>query len=207
MMGFADKRKAAVETAMKDAVYEAAVRILTEEGFGALTLDRIAKAIGVSRPTLYNYFNDRAAVVNFVEDRAFAPLVEMLDEVAASKDSAIEKLDKVCRAVLNRIVEERALVMALFQKEMPDSEILQGKKAKRDRALARIEQILRDGVAAGEFRPIPVEHAAQVVMGCLTGIIDTMVFSGDFKDPGETLPPMLDVLVRGLRAEGAREEP
>jgi AcrR family transcriptional regulator len=195
---FADKRRAAVDATMRDEVYRTSVKIITEEGIVALTLDRIAKEIGVSRPTLYNYFPDRAGIVTFIENRAFEPLGALLEEIVAAEGAAQDKLAQICTAVIDSVYRERALVLAIFHKEMLEGVVKDAKAAKRERAVALISKVLEHGIESGELRPLPVQAAAEVILGAITGLVDSMVYSGSFRTADEVVPPMLDVLLRGL---------
>lgn len=203
MARFSDKRRAAVDAAMRDEVYRTSVKILTEEGMAGLTLDRIASEIGVSRPTLYNYFSDRADVVNFIADRLFEPLNELLDDIVARPIPAREKLDGVCSSVIDSIYQERALVEALFLTEMREGELRQGKADRRRNALRLISTILEEGVARGEFRPVPVSMAAELILGAIHSQLEGMIDSGHFLSADEVVPPLLDLLLVGLQAPEA----
>jgi AcrR family transcriptional regulator len=55
----------------------------TEE---AVTLRRIAKAVGVSAPSIYNHFDDRAAIIDAVVAEHLASLADALTTAARSAD-------------------------------------------------------------------------------------------------------------------------
>ncbi|RLE20489.1 MAG: hypothetical protein DRJ65_18090, partial [Acidobacteria bacterium] len=80
---------------MKDDVYEHAMKIITDEGLGSLTMERLASDVGVSRGTIYNYFDDRDAVLDYVEERTFGPVLAAIKEVAANDRQPEEKLTKI----------------------------------------------------------------------------------------------------------------
>ncbi|MBE9202404.1 TetR/AcrR family transcriptional regulator [Synechocystis salina LEGE 06099] len=40
-------------------ILDGALKIFTTQGYAAASMDRIAKAAGVSKPTLYSYFQDK----------------------------------------------------------------------------------------------------------------------------------------------------
>lgn len=203
MPGFEEKKRAAIDAAMRDEVYLTSVKIITEEGIGALTLDRIAKAIGVSRPTLYNYFSDRAGVLIFLEDRIFEPLGVRIEEISASNAPASEKLEDICRTIIDSIYGDRALVSALFHKEIVDDAIKESKMTKRERAIGVMQQVIEEGVVSGEFRSVPNRAAAEVVFGAISCAVDNMVYSEKFRRADDVVPPMLNVLLGGLeRPEG-----
>ena len=114
MARYSEKQKAALDTLMKDDVYEHAIKIIEEEGLGQLTMERIATEIGVSRGTLYNYFADKDAVVEFVEERTFAPLLAQVDGIADGGLSPGDKLTKIAEQIFSSVYEDRALVVALI---------------------------------------------------------------------------------------------
>jgi len=54
MAQLAERRKELVTGLMKDAIYAAAVEILTKQGVDGLTMDRVAETAGVAKGSLYN---------------------------------------------------------------------------------------------------------------------------------------------------------
>ncbi|RLE29529.1 MAG: hypothetical protein DRJ61_14360, partial [Acidobacteria bacterium] len=99
---------------MKDDVYKNAIEIIADEGLASLTMERLASDVGVSRGTVYNYFDDRDAVLDYVEERTFGPLLAAIKEVAASDGQPEEKLTKISEWVFTAVYEDRALVIALI---------------------------------------------------------------------------------------------
>lgn len=202
MARFTELKRAAVDAAMRDEVYRTSVKILVEEGLYSLTLDRLATEIGVSRPTLYNYFSDRAGVVSFIEDRVFENLGAELERIAGGAGTAREKLEAICNAIIDCIFQERILVLALFHKEMLEGELKDARAARRQQAMDVIVHVLEQGMSSGELRSLPLSAASQVVFGALAGHVDGMIYSGNFVPAAEVVPPMLDVLLGGLERAG-----
>jgi AcrR family transcriptional regulator len=58
-------------------------RILDREGSDAATTTRIAEVAGISIGTLYQYFADRDAILNALQDREFERATELMNEVLA----------------------------------------------------------------------------------------------------------------------------
>jgi len=54
---------------MQETILEAAARLLHEEGFEALTTRAIAERVGVSHMVLYNYFENREALLAALRER------------------------------------------------------------------------------------------------------------------------------------------
>jgi AcrR family transcriptional regulator len=80
----------------------AALEVFAEKGFAAATLDEIAKRAGVSKGTLYLYFNDKEALFHAVVRDTVAPNIEA---VRAAVLGANLPFDQVVRMFLARIAE------------------------------------------------------------------------------------------------------
>lgn len=61
-------------------ILDGAIRVLNQEGSSAMTTTRVAEAAGVSVGTLYQYFSDRDAVLDALQDREFDRAVHMLKD-------------------------------------------------------------------------------------------------------------------------------
>lgn len=69
------RSRATVET-----ILDGCVRVLDQDGMHAATTSRIAEASGVSVGSLYQYFENRDAILNALQDREFSRTAEMLQK-------------------------------------------------------------------------------------------------------------------------------
>jgi len=99
-----------------EAIVEASARILIEDGYDALTTNRIAKVAGVSVGTLYQYFDDKEAVVHQLVDQqvermqvAFSESLQRL--VVPGPPDGVEG---AVRGVLDATLEAMRVRPALF---------------------------------------------------------------------------------------------
>jgi AcrR family transcriptional regulator len=194
---YSKKQKAALEAMMQDDVHRHATEIITSEGLQGLTMDRLAKAVGVSRATLYNYFADRDAVVEFVEKRTFLPLLEAADRIADGDQPPSEKLRAIAHEVFASVYANSAFVVALSPEQHSDA-YHESKRARRNRGQDALKRVVREGIDRGVFRDLPAGPTAGIFLGAITGMIDTMVFDGEFREPDEVVPTLMEVFLRGL---------
>lgn len=199
MPRYSEKQKAALDNLMKEDVFRHATAILTEEGLGSLTMERLASAVGVSRGTLYNYFDDKDAVVDFVEERVFGPLIESIEQVVAGDLEPESKLTRIAEITFQGIYEERALVVALVPDKHSDASRPRHLK-RRSTVLAAIERIVREGVGSGVFRNLPSTLAAELFVSIVSGLMDSMKLSGRFMPPEDVVPTLMDIYLGGLRS-------
>jgi AcrR family transcriptional regulator len=73
-------------------ILEGALKTFAASGYAAASMDRIAAAAGVSKPTLYSYFQDKeglfkALIHQFIQGKTYAALEESLLMQAPLRDS------------------------------------------------------------------------------------------------------------------------
>jgi AcrR family transcriptional regulator len=81
-----NKPRQARAHASVNAILEATIRILDQEGLDAATTTRIAETAGVSVGTLYQYFSHRDAVLDALQDREFERALALMEEVLSQNN-------------------------------------------------------------------------------------------------------------------------
>nr|WP_062986055.1 TetR/AcrR family transcriptional regulator [Nocardia anaemiae] len=72
---------------LREEILSAAARLLAESGReGDLSLRAVAREVGISAPSIYHHFKDRTELVAEVTRRAYARLIEELQQVSAAED-------------------------------------------------------------------------------------------------------------------------
>jgi AcrR family transcriptional regulator len=88
-----------------EAILTAAARILTSEGFGALTTNRVAEVAGVSVGSLYQYFPHKEALVRALCERHTQGVRDRIR--ARFEETWDAPVETVARAVIQGMVEIR----------------------------------------------------------------------------------------------------
>ena len=60
------------QVSKKDHIAEATFPLLLQEGIKATSIDRVVKASGASKPTVYNHFADKAVLIDYVLEKWLA---------------------------------------------------------------------------------------------------------------------------------------
>jgi len=199
MPRYSEKQRAAMEALMRDEVYRTAVEILTGEGLQALTIDRLAKAIGVARGTLYNYFADRDAVLTYVEERAAKPVFDELEQLAAGEETAEEKLRGCALAGFRFVESSRPLIYTLYRIKQGEGTLREAQLRRRDRLVALLTTILEQGMAQGEFRRLPLPDAAIVFSSVIAGHIEYMADHDVVRPAEEIASTLMEVILPAFR--------
>jgi len=144
------------------AILEATVRVLEQEGTDAATTSRIAEVAGVSVGTLYQYFANRDAILDALQDREFDRASEMMSRILARGAYATDRA--VARAVIEGLLELHSAAPALHRLLVVEG--LRVTPTERVQAFdMRIIALIRSflGLAGGRIRRRNVDAAAFVV--------------------------------------------
>jgi AcrR family transcriptional regulator len=96
-----------------DAILTATVRVLEQEGADAATTSRIAEVAGVSVGTLYQYFGNRDAILDALQDREFSRATELLSGLLGPRAGAASH--DMARAVVQGLLESYRAAPALHR--------------------------------------------------------------------------------------------
>ncbi|MFC8507325.1 TetR/AcrR family transcriptional regulator [Streptomyces sp. NPDC057411] len=177
-----------------EAILAAADRILTEEGYEALTMRRIAEEAGAPVGSIYQFYADKGAVVDAL-GRGY---------LEAFKTAIDELVERALAGELTDLVGTMVDVYAEVFRAQPGGRALwAGRHLSPE--LARADEASNALVADGLRRIVehltggpggePVERAARMVVWAANAVLHE-VFKGD----GEPDPEAVDELKRMLRA-------
>ncbi|MCX5999698.1 MAG: TetR/AcrR family transcriptional regulator [Chloroflexi bacterium] len=151
------------------AILQAAERLFGQKGYRGVSIDEIAEAAGVSKGLVFYHFTTKKALVERIVKDGVTTLLMRWDAIAQSGEPGQAKLRASVEALLD-IFKSRpyllriAFVEVIFEEEMKD--ILANMS---EEIVLRIDRLLKDGIATGEFRPVDSRIAASLLMGMCTG--------------------------------------
>ena len=145
------------------AILQAAAREFAEQGIAGARTDAIAREAGVNKALLYYYFEDKETLYGAVLDNAFSGLKSTVFKVL---DSDLLPKDKIMAYVgaYFDFIASNPLYPRLMQREMMrarEGEMQQFEKLVKayiQPIFLRVSQVLQEGIARGEFRPVKPEH-------------------------------------------------
>lgn len=101
-------RPAKGRPAKRDAIIDAALEVLARDGYAAASMDVIAGAAGVAKPTIYNHFADKAqlfaTVVEVYSARSQAAFLDAVATIDVRGDDLRGELERAARALLACLV-------------------------------------------------------------------------------------------------------
>jgi AcrR family transcriptional regulator len=181
----------------------AAAQCFAKSGFARTRIDDVAANAGVSRALVYNHFGSK-------EELARCVCEHMLDEWTSAVDRALDEAGSASDAIaawlrVNLTEERRPLLTALVA---PDAApVLVDWDVAAERAMeewrAKLEALLRRGIASGEFRSdLDPRAASEVLRAMQVGMMQHLLDDKPYLDvSGEHhVRAATELLVAGLRA-------
>jgi len=152
----------------REAVLEAAVRSFNERGFHATSLDEVAAALNVTKPTIYHYFGTKDEILFECVRRGLEGIRVAAEGARATGGTGMERL----RALLSAYAVTMTKDFGMCVIRTADHE-LSGESRAKFRALKReidrtIRRVVEEGMADGSI----AEGDARMVTFTLTGALN-----------------------------------
>lgn len=204
----AETRRDARKEQRRADIVDAALKVFARDGFALSKMDTVAEEAGISKGTLYLYFESKDALFEGMVKEKMLPLLERLQSemMAAGDDlSAAEMLSVHMRFFYRNVLNtDRRHIMRLIMAEGPNYPHIA--KFYYDTVLSRgkaaFQAIINYGIERGEFRQVDGHGLMQVAMaGGLVAALWKTVF-----DPFEPIDleayceTHIDMLLAGLKA-------
>jgi len=149
-------------------IIAAALQLFADRGYAATRLEDVATVAGVSKGTVYLYFESKERLFEAVVREAIAPNVDRVEALIDSFEGTTPDLLRALFQHVATVILETPLtgVMKLLIAEsgnFPQLARLYADLVLR-RAFGLIRRILERGVARGEFRPLDPETTVPLVL-------------------------------------------
>ncbi|MCW3012018.1 MAG: TetR/AcrR family transcriptional regulator [Solirubrobacterales bacterium] len=146
-------------------IIAAATRVFSERGYHAASMDQIAQAVGIRKPSLYHHVRRKEDLLFAIHEQL---IDELLDETTRAVDAAESPADAVrgvLRVALGFVARHRdAVTVFLQERSAVTGERWTELVVKRDRYEQMVSGAIADGVAGGRFQAVPPAMAARAVL-------------------------------------------
>jgi AcrR family transcriptional regulator len=151
-------------------ILEGAFELFMQAGIKSVTMDDIAKHLGMSKKTIYQHFSDKnELVVELVKGKLELDIKDM-DNIMAEDGNVIEKMLKMMKCSEDLIARMNPIVMHDMQKYHSDA-WKEFQKFKSEKMVQTLVDLLDQGKEQGYIRPeidtkiMALMRVAQVEIG------------------------------------------
>jgi AcrR family transcriptional regulator len=150
------------------AILQTAERLFGEKGYRGVSIDEIARAAGVSKGLVFYHFTSKKALVEHILKDGMTTLLIRWDAIAQSSESGRAKLGAAVEACLDLFNSRPYLFRIAFFEVIFEEEMKDILTVMSEEVPLRIDRLVKDGIATGEFRPVDSRIAATLLMGMIT---------------------------------------
>jgi len=152
-------------------IANAARRLLEREGADAVTMRRVAEAVGITAMAVYRHYPNRAGLLNALADEGFEELALRLERLRPKGDTR-ERLEAIMNVFLDHALEKPRLFELMFLKPREGArrfpEDFRTGKSPTANPSARV---LKEGMDAGDLRKDDVWEIVFETGALLQGMI------------------------------------
>ncbi len=188
-------------------VLDAAAAVFAEKGYHGASTGDISARLGIRQGSLYYYFRSKEEALEQVCLIGVQGFVERVEAIAASERPALAKVRAAVTEHLKALERRRDYVVTfIHQRQHLPAERRRAIAAQSRRYERVVEDILRDGVEAGEIR---ADLDCRLMTLALIGMCNA-VSVWPARDTGDVLDRVVEtinrILVEGIRAADPEAE-
>jgi AcrR family transcriptional regulator len=212
-MGVKERRQRE-RTQVREKILDAALETFAKEGVEGVTMRALADAIEYSPPVLYAHFRDKNALIQELCYRQLRSLAKAFANFGALEP--VERLRRIGYVYSDFAVDNpshfRFLFLTAHSLVADDDEL--AKEDPQQNAYAFLKQTVKDGLAAGVFRPeyTDAEEIAQLCWASAHGVVALQNIKGkdswiEWRDARKSAHRLIDATLNGLVKPEAVERP
>ncbi len=149
-----------------------AVAVFNERGYDGTSMEDLSRRLGISKSSIYYHVSSKEDLLAMALDRALDGLFAVADEVTASDEPAIERLERLVRGSVFVLADRLPYVTLLVR--------ARGNTATERRALARRRQfddivadLVKQAERDGDIRPdVDPAITARLLFGLVNSLVE-----------------------------------
>ncbi len=189
-----------MRTEARAAILAAAEEVFAADGIGRAKMESIASQAGVAVGTLYNYFEDREALLASLVGERRAELLRKLDAAIAAgrREPFEEALLAFLRTLFSHWTDHRELLRVILQAD--GAGLVAGRGHLLDEVTRRADTLLRRGRSAGVLRADATGLQAVLLVGMVRNVLRRDASGRPGRAPPERAAQVLEVFLHGVGA-------
>jgi AcrR family transcriptional regulator len=194
-------KKVINEIDTKTRIFNVAARLISQKGYHAVSMRQISEQSGVSKPTIYYYFNSKEGLFRQLFDSAIAYSDAQLNEIMKREISVKQKLVELIKARFQQTLTypdfaKFFLHLFIFIEESPLSEQFHSEAIVRREILVRL---IQEGIDKKEFGlSVKTPVAVEIIIGTLIHFIAQQLVNPRRILSDQLAEEIIEVLFKGL---------
>jgi AcrR family transcriptional regulator len=182
----------------RDEILEAAAQIFRQKGFHAASMQDIAQAVNLQKPSLYHHVTSKQEILLALLDQALDLLIAQMEEVMSQPLPADEKLRQGMLVYLETMLANSDLAaVLLLEHRSLEPQYHARHIPRRDRFEQLWREMVQDGLDQGVFDHVEPALTSRALLGVMNWTI-TWYRPGGSLTPDDLAQRYADLFLRGL---------
>ncbi|MDZ7672112.1 MAG: TetR/AcrR family transcriptional regulator [Halanaerobiales bacterium] len=162
-----------MKTNKKELIREAALKVIAKEGFYNTKTSKIAEEAEVAVGTIYNYFESKDEILEYIFEVEFEKRIEMLKKMKNKESTIFEKLSLFMKSHFDEVKNNLDTAQILVrEKEFPKSRDFSAILNYLNEIPILLEEMLEEAMSKGEIKKQNTSITAALIFGGLQGIVE-----------------------------------
>ncbi len=188
----------------KAAIARAAIKVFAEKGIARAKMIEVARAAGIGKGTIYEYFRSKDELFEFAVNQFFEALNLQLERELAKTDDPTRQLEILVRTTFDSLKSSGPEMHIMF--EIWAEGVRAGVEyfdlgAMYAAYRELIAAILVDGMRKGQFREVDPISVAATIIGALDGLLLQWILIEDALDLDRAPDEFVRLIMNGLSAK------
>ena len=186
---------------MKEKILHKAIDLFLNFGFKSITMDEIAKELGISKKTIYTHFATKTKLVEKATLTVFEKINTGIDNICSSNYNPIEEIYKVKILVTEQLKKEETSPQYQLQKYYPT--LFDTLKQKQFESVNKcISNNLKKGMNQGFYRKeLDNDLITRIYFNGIIGIKNIDLFPSDKFSSTYLMDSFLEYHIRAIATE------
>ena len=149
----------------KRKIFEIAMKLFSEKGYEATSVEEITATVGVAKGTLYYHFNSKEEIFNFLVEEGIKLLKNSIQIKVSKCETTKEKIRAIVLIQMKAAQKYEDLLSIVFSQMWGTGARHQFCQEKIEEYIKVVEDVIKDGIKKGDIQK------------CNTNITATTIFS------------------------------
>ena len=183
-------------------ILSAAAACFAEKGYHRTTMDDIVRVSGLSKGSLYWYFNSKRALFLALVERFMAQFAVGIAEANHANLPAATRLENITQDTIDLLQAEAGLLplmMEFWSGIFQDDDIQAVMRAAYQSYRQELSQVIQQGVDREEFRSVNSTEVAAMLIAAIDGLmLQWLMLPEDLGDLASAIHTVTQVTLHGL---------